>query len=107
MKTVHDESTWQTVKLVNYGTVLATRDQGEPVRKQLLEILNQREGIEIDLNDVEVFTPSFIDEVIGKMFAILGRERFRNQVRLHASTEDVRRLVNLVIANRANGHNSN
>ena len=107
MTTTHNEPTWQTVKLVDYGTILATRDQGEPVRKQLLDILEQRSGIEIDLNDVEVFTPSFIDEVVGKMFAILGRERFRSQVRLHASAEDVRRLVNLVIANRANGHDSN
>ncbi|MBX9789125.1 MAG: STAS-like domain-containing protein [Pirellulales bacterium] len=107
MTTTHDESTWQTVKLVDHGTILATRDQGEPVRKQLLETLDQRAGIEIDLNGVEVFTPSFIDEVIGKMFAILGRERFRSQVRLHANAEDVRRLVNLVIANRANGHESN
>jgi hypothetical protein len=83
-----------------FGTLLATRDQGEPVRTQLLALL-ERGPVEVDFDGVEAYTPSFMDEVLGKSLEIVGLERFRRDVRLFCSSASVRKLVNLVLSNRA------
>jgi hypothetical protein len=59
--------------------------------------------VEVDLDDVEAYTPSFMDEVLGKCLAEIGKERFRSAVSLVASRVEVRKLVNLILSNRAAG----
>ena len=89
------------LKLRDYGKVLLTRDQGEPVRDELLLLVNSYDTVEIDLNGVDAFTPSFIDEALGKCLEEIGAARFRQQVKLVVASIEHRKLVNLVLKNRA------
>ena len=88
-------------KMSDFGDVLVTRDQGESVRKNLLQHLQEHEIVEVLLDDVDAYTPSFIDEVLGKCMVALGTDTFRRSVRLVASTPAVQKLVNLVLSNRS------
>jgi hypothetical protein len=91
------------LNLSDFGTLLLTRDQGEPIRIRLMELLQQHGAIEINLDNVEVYTPSFMDEVLGKCLNALGSEKFRSSISLHSLSPQVRKLVNLVLSNRAHG----
>jgi hypothetical protein len=89
--------------LCDYGSLLLTRDQGEPIRMRLLEMLKQHDIVEVNLDDVEVYTPSFMDEVLGKCLISLGPEQFRSCIILHTISQQVKKLVNLVLSNRVHG----
>ncbi|HUT88271.1 MAG TPA: STAS-like domain-containing protein [Thermoguttaceae bacterium] len=95
-----------TLHLSEFGTVLVTRDQGEPVRMQLMGLLQTHSEVEVNLDDVEAYTPSFMDEVLGKCLEAIGLEEFRKKVTLVASAPEVRKLVNLILSNRAAARSS-
>lgn len=84
-----------------FGDVLVTRDQGEPVRKALVEALEEHGSVDVDLSGVEAYTPSFMDEVLGKLLELIGAQRFKNCIKLTTDQDEVRKLVNLVLSNRA------
>ncbi len=91
------------VALREFGHILVTRDQGEPVRIHIMRLLEEHKTIELDFDHVEAYTPSFVDEVLGKCLKAIGPERFRASITLKASSPEVRRLANLVLSNRAAG----
>jgi hypothetical protein len=84
----------------DYGQLLVTRDQGEKVRNHLMHLLHEHEYVEIILDDVDAYTPSFVDEVLGKCMLELGTDKFRKAIRLICQAPEVRKLVNLVLSNR-------
>lgn len=98
-------STLKRVAMSDFGNLLVTRDQGEPVRNELLALVDANAVVEIDLDGVEAFTPSFIDEVLGKLLVQIGINRFKSQVQLRCTSADVKKLVNLVLSNRSRKNN--
>ncbi len=88
------------VHLKDYGRVLLTRDQGNPIRKALLGLVRGGRHLRILFEGVESVTPSFADEVLGRMLLELGEDEFRCHIALVCGDESTRRLVNAVLANR-------
>jgi hypothetical protein len=84
----------------DFGDLLVTRDQGEIARANLMRLLQDHPQVDVVLDGVDAYTPSFIDEVLGKCMAAMGPAEFRRAVRLIASAPEVRKLVNLVLSNR-------
>lgn len=91
-------------RVAEHGALLVTRDQGAVVREKLLDVLraNGSDPVEVHLDGVETFTPSFMDELLGKTLVEIGKDAFRERVRLVATRNDVRKLANLVLNNRLN-----
>ncbi len=89
-------------ELRKFGSVLVTRDQGEPIRRELLALLDTTDRVTVLLDGVDAYTPSFMDEVLGKCLEQLGKKAFRERIELNAGLPEVKRLVNLVLSNRAN-----
>jgi hypothetical protein len=87
--------------LCAHGRLLVTRDQGEPIREKLLHLLQEHGKVTVDLDGVEAYTPSFMDEVLGKCLEAIGPDDFRRRVKLTASSPEVRKLTNLVLSNRS------
>lgn len=90
-----------TLLLSEHGRLLVTRDQGEPIREKLMRLLDEHERVTVDLDGVEAYTPSFMDEVLGKCLEAIGPDEFRRRVRPRASSPEVRKLTNLVLSNRS------
>jgi hypothetical protein len=86
--------------LRDFGEILVTRDQGESVRQKLLDLLDQFDEVEVNLDGVEAYTPSFMDELLGKSLEVTGASRFKRQVKLVSSHPEIRKLANLVLSNR-------
>lgn len=89
-------------RVADHGALLVTRDQGAVVRGKLLDVLRTAapDRVEVQLDGVETYTPSFMDELLGKTLVEIGRDVFRERVRLIATRNDVRKLANLVLNNR-------
>jgi hypothetical protein len=80
-----------------------TRLKGEQLREAILERLDNiepEEVIQIDFGGVVYMTPSFADECFGRLSEYLGREAFRQKLRLVNAGSLIRSVVNAVIANR-------
>ncbi|HKB15022.1 MAG TPA: STAS-like domain-containing protein, partial [Planctomycetota bacterium] len=73
----------------------------EPVRRDLRSRLGRGEKLEIDFAGVEVLTPSFADECLGRLVLDVGVEVFRERVRLRTTDETIKRLVNHVLSHRS------
>ncbi len=89
-----------SLKMSDFGQLLVTRDQGEPVRTRLMQLVQEHGYVDVMLDGVEAYTPSFIDEVLGKCILAVGVDNFRTAVHLVATAPEVRKLVNLVLSNR-------
>jgi hypothetical protein len=101
MSSADDHTSEESLLLGEHGSLLVTRDQGEPIREELMRLLQKHERVTVDLDGVEAYTPSFMDEVLGKCLEAIGTAEFRRRVRLIASSHEVRKLANLVLSNRS------
>jgi hypothetical protein len=91
-------------RLASYGHDLLTRDRAATIRADLrraLDALVPGTRLTVDLSDVGAITPSFADELLGRLLLEIGEQRFRSDVRLRTTDETVRLLVNRVLAHRA------
>lgn len=92
------------LRLETYGTDLLTRDRAMPIRQEIrrrLEALGTIRHLVVDLTGVRTMTPSFADELLGRLLLEIGEQKFRAQVRLVSGDDTTRLLVNRVLAQRA------
>jgi hypothetical protein len=89
-------------ELKSCGVNLLTRDQGARVRSRIAEIpFTVESPLVVEFSGVEAITPSFIDELLGRMLVEMGAKRFRDVIRLRGATDTVQRLVNRVLSYRS------
>jgi hypothetical protein len=79
---------------------LVTRDQGKAWRSKVEALLGQPGPVEIDLGTGRTVSPSFADELFGKLLVMLGRDELRARVRLKCDDDVIRTLVQRVLAVR-------
>lgn len=62
-----------------YGPVLTGRHLATGIRTEVEELLRHEDHVTIDLRGVEAMSPSFADEILGKLQVSGGdRVRFKN-----------------------------
>ncbi len=91
------------IRLIEQDSDLLTRAQGEKVRARIEELLDGLpvgDRVVVDLSDIQVMTPSFADECLGKLGERLGAARFRQVIKLTGADETNRTLVNAVLSER-------
>jgi len=80
-----------------------SREVGRRVRARLRELDRQAprdRRIAITFDGVDVITPSFVDECLGKLVSTLGVEAFRRRFVIRADRPEWRNLINAVVRNR-------
>jgi hypothetical protein len=88
------------INVREFGERLLTRDQGERARKRLSEAMREHELVVLRFDDSVVMTPSFADEMVGRLLLSIGPLAFKAHFKLEAENETLRRLVNAVLAHR-------
>jgi len=78
---------------------LTTRPIGIQARERLIQVLEDYDMIEVDFLNRSL-TPSFADECIGRLAAIIGLSEFKKRVKLINVSESTRPLVKHVILAR-------
>lgn len=91
-------------RLADFGHDLLTRDRAATIREKLRSLiasLSPGARVLVDMDGVGAITPSFADELLGRLLLEVGPAQFRSALRLQAADETVRLLVNRVLAQRA------
>lgn len=91
-------------RLARFGQDLLTRDRAAPIRAELrreMDALESGAHLVVDMDGVGAVTPSFADELLGRLLLEVGEAVFRARLRLRTSDATVRLLVNRVLAQRA------
>ncbi|MBR7792329.1 STAS-like domain-containing protein [Undibacterium sp. FT147W] len=87
------------VQVVDLAPNLSTRPVGAMARDRLVQLLNDYSVIEVDFEHHSL-TPSFADECIGRLAAVIGFEQFKQRIKLVNINASNRPLVKHVIVTR-------
>lgn len=81
------------VKEKSEGT--GTRDSGKKLAIYIRNLLNESAGgLVLDFDGIGVISSSFADEIVGKLYVILGKKIFGNRIRFKNLCEPVRLVLN-------------
>src|SRR5690349_2335936 len=79
----------------------ATRPVAAQKRAELLLALSRGESVSINFDEITRVTPSFVDELLGKLVMEIGLEEFSKRIVLSGVTEPISNLISTVLAGRA------
>jgi hypothetical protein len=78
-----------------------TRAPATRLRRKIENLLPEmNEPLTLDFSGVHCATSSFLDELLGRLVICLGRQRFETRLRLTGMDSMLRRLANVVVAQR-------
>jgi len=92
-----------TVRIIEMGDNLGTRDDGKIARKKIETLLAQdlSDKIVIDFAGVKMTSHSFIDESIGKLIEEHGLDFIKSKMTLKNGNEFVTLVLRAVIRSRS------
>ncbi|RYC09874.1 STAS-like domain-containing protein [Ciceribacter ferrooxidans] len=97
---IDDEETIDFVmrnETFSYGN----RENAKPIRNRIYNILkNTNALVRVDMQDVEIVSSSFADEVFGKLSSEIGHDNFSRRVRIVQSNSTVAGLIARAIEQR-------
>lgn len=103
MKTLTSSMNNAVFRLCGMAPAFVSRDVGRAIRQKIIEFEKEADidaVIVIDFDGVDVLTPSFVDECLGRLVASIGLEHFRERFKIHADRSDWKALINSVVRNR-------
>lgn len=86
----------------DFGTT-ATRENGAIARARVLAALESHTDVVLDFCNAGFLTPSFVDELVGRLAAALGETAFRSRVELRNVDVSIRPLIRQVLMGRLRG----
>jgi hypothetical protein len=78
---------------------LGTRESGMEARQQVLKALEDNSVVVLDFNDAHP-TPSFADELVGRLASVLGAEAFKQRIKIVGLGAAERSLLQHVVMRR-------
>lgn len=92
------------IHLLDLGEPMSTRQMGAEARTKLETALSQADTVEVDFGGANGMTPSFADEVFGKLMDSIGPDNFRKRISLVNVPDRIKSLLRSVFATHS-GHN--
>ena len=78
-----------------------TRGTASGLRREVLALLPDLDGkLRLDFSGIERASSSFLDELLGRLVAVLGPEVFHSRIRVMNAPQGVVDAANVVIAQR-------
>ena len=91
----------RTIRVMDECVNTGTREPAERLRRKIVNILPDMEGpLTIDFDGAASASSSFLDELIGRLVAELGKEAFDRQIRLTGMSEELVDMANVVVGMR-------
>jgi ATP-dependent helicase YprA (DUF1998 family) len=87
----------EIVRLEHWGQTLGTRVLGQQIRQRVEGLIDQGEIVHLDFSGIEVATPSFVDELVGKLFQKYGQDALRGRLRLIHAPPDTQALARRMV----------
>lgn len=83
------------------GTLVG-RDIGKKTRFKIKELLLEHTTLIIDMENLNTFSPSFLDEAIIKLVIEYGKEEFNKRIQLINIHEGMKSLMNTLLHKNIN-----
>lgn len=88
----------ETIKLLQHGKSMGTRELGEKLREAALSIIRSGKDLLFDFTDIDIISSAFADELFGKLFTELGEEAFKKSVKVNKfKNEEAKKIILLII----------
>ena len=86
------------IKMIDYGESVGSRELGREIRQKAAVLLKEEKGIFFDFFGVHIISSAFADELFGKLFGQIGREQFKEHIKINRfSNEEDRQVILLLI----------
>lgn len=88
----------ETIHLSKYGASLGSRDLGAQLRNEVLSLLDNSKRVVFDFGNIEIISTAFADELFGKLYDSLGKERFSENIKLNGflNEEDKSLILSII-----------
>jgi hypothetical protein len=90
----------ETVELRQWGETLGTRLLGEEIRHHVEELVDRGEVVHLDFGGIQVASPSFVDELVGKLFQRYGEGALRGRLRVIGASLETQALIRRMVGER-------
>ena len=101
VEALEDNSGNIIIDLQNRESGLGTRQSGEKIRNELINVYKQsNKSITLDFSNVNIISSSFADELIGKLVTEFGFYGFNNIIKLRNMGPSVQSIVQRSVAQR-------
>lgn len=88
----------ETIKLLQYGKSMGTRELGEKIRQMTLSITREGKAVLFDFADIDIISSAFADELFGKLYNELGEDAFKKSINVNNfSNEEAKKIILLII----------
>ena len=91
-----------TFKFVTINENLGTRQLGEKVRFQLLDLMQENDKVVLDFSGVNVVSNSFADECLAKLLLIMRLEELKQRTTFRGLNEFARKNIAIAFRRRLN-----
>ena len=91
-----------TFKFVTINENLGTRQLGEKVRFQLLDLMQENDKVVLDFSGVNVVSNSFADEWLAKLLLIMPLEELKPRTTFRGLNEFARKNIAIAFRRRLN-----
>ena len=91
-----------TFKFVTINENLGTRQLGEKVRFQLLDLMQENDKVVLDFSGVNVVSNPFADECLAKLLLIMPLEELKQRTTFRGLNEVARKNIAIAFRRRLN-----
>lgn len=85
--------TIETIKFVEIGTSLGTRNLAAKLRERILQNLEQKEKVVFDFEGVDVITNSFANECFAKMLEKISSDTFKKKFAFINANDFIQKVI--------------
>ena len=82
--------------------MIGTRQLGEKVRFQLLDLMQENDKVVLDFSGVNVVSNSFADECLAKLLLIMSLEELKQRTTFRGLNEFARKNIAIAFRRRLN-----
>lgn len=95
-----------TFEFATINENLGTRQLGEKVRSQLLELIKDNDKVVLDFSGVNVVSNSFADECLAKLLLIMPLDELRQRTTFRGLNDFARKNIAIAFRRRLNAMTS-
>ena len=81
------------IKLSEFSTVIANSEIGEEIYLSLKKLLNKKDNIELDFDNVSVMTTFTAKQIFGRLYIELGSEDFYKKFAFKNTSNDLKIII--------------
>lgn len=90
----------EIIRVRDWGESLGSRALGTQIRKEVASHLDQGQTVRLDFTEVRLASPSFVDELVGKLFLQRDEAELKQKLKITGASPEIRALVRRMISER-------